>query len=69
MFAPPLAAEPYAAALDLVSHNGARTLPEYPAIALLRSSHFRFAASRDVSALDRALAEAGYLGGVGLSSD
>ncbi|HEY7188631.1 MAG TPA: PD-(D/E)XK nuclease family protein [Vicinamibacterales bacterium] len=65
----PLAAEPYAAALDLVfscvSANGARL----PAIALLRSPHFQFAAgdegsARDVMALDRALAEAGYLGEV-----
>ena len=63
----PLAAEPYAAALDLVfsciSANGARV----PAIALLRSPHFQFAPdderhARDVVALDRALAEAGYLG-------
>ena len=65
----PLAAEPYAAALDLVfscvSANGARL----PAIALLRSPHFQFAAdderyASDVMALDRALAEAGYLGEV-----
>src|SRR5262249_47807454 len=65
----PLAAEPYAAALDLVfstvSANGARL----PAIALLRSPHFQFAAdderhARDVMSLDRALAEAGYLGEV-----
>jgi len=65
----PLAAEPYAAALDLVfsciSANGARV----PAIALLRSPHFRFSSdderhARDVVALDRALAEAGYLGEV-----
>ena len=65
----PLAAEPYAAALDLVfscvSANGARV----PAIALLRSPHFVFADDgerhgRDVAALDRALAEAGYLGEV-----
>jgi RecB family exonuclease len=63
----PLAAEPYAAALDLVfscvSASGARV----PAIALLRSPHFQFAPdderhARDVMALDRALAEAGYLG-------
>jgi RecB family exonuclease len=63
----PLAAEPYAAALDLVfscvSANGARV----PAIALLRSPQFVFADDReqhlrDVAALDRALAEAGYLG-------
>jgi RecB family exonuclease len=65
----PLAAEPYAAALDLVfscvSASGARL----PAVALLRSPQFQFASdderhARDVMALDRALAEAGYLGGV-----
>ena len=65
----PLAAEPYAAALDLVfscvSANGARL----PAIAMLRSPHFQFAIdderhARDLMALDRALAEAGYLGEV-----
>jgi hypothetical protein len=65
----PLAAEPYAAALDLVfscvNANGARL----PAVALLRSPHFQFAPdderhARDVVALDRALAEAGYLGEV-----
>jgi RecB family exonuclease len=65
----PLAAEPYAAALDLVfscvSANGARL----PAIALLCSPQFQFASdderhARDVMALDRALAEAGYLGDV-----
>jgi RecB family exonuclease len=60
----PLAAEPYAAALDLVLSCVSADFARVPAIALLRSSHFRFAASRDVSALDRALAEAGYLGGV-----
>lgn len=65
----PLAAEPFAAALDglfsLVSSSFART----PAIALLQSPHLRFAgsggervASRDVAMLDRLLSEAGYLG-------
>jgi RecB family exonuclease len=65
----PLAAEPYAAALDvlfsLVSANYARV----PAIALLRSPHFTFVGdlrepipAGEVAALDRALSEAGYLG-------
>jgi RecB family exonuclease len=67
----PLAAEPYAAATDLVlscvTGNFART----PAVALLRSPHFRFrgdpgpaSSGRDIDALDRALGEAGYLGEV-----
>jgi RecB family exonuclease len=66
----PLAAEPYAAALDLVfscvSANFART----PLVALLESPHLRFEyggrflGAEDVAALDRALSEAGYLGDV-----
>jgi RecB family exonuclease len=66
----PLASEPYAAALDLVidfvRNQGGRS----PAIALLRSPHFAFGsenvplAVRDVAALDRALGDAGYLGGL-----
>ena len=60
----PLAAEPLAAALDLVLSCVSADFARVPAIALLRSPHFQFTASRDVAALDRALAEAGYLGGV-----
>jgi RecB family exonuclease len=60
----PLASEPYAAALDLVLSCVSADFARIPAMALLRSAHFRFADSRDVSALDRALAEAGYLGGI-----
>ena len=60
----PLAAEPFAAALDLVLSCVSADFARVPAIALLRSPHFRFAPMRDVAALDRALAEAGYLGGV-----
>jgi RecB family exonuclease len=66
----PLAAEPFAAALDLVfsavSGNFGRTV----SIALLRSPHFTFGTedgpmgARDVSALDKALSEAGYLGDI-----
>jgi ATP-dependent helicase/nuclease subunit B len=65
----PLAAEPYAAALDLVFSCVSSSFARVPAIALLRSPHFRFetthggpAAPRDVAALDRVLSEAGYLG-------
>jgi RecB family exonuclease len=78
----PLAAEPYAAALDLVLSCVSANFAREPAIALLRSPHFDFGALRlkpDVTnpvrlkpdttradlaipALDRALAEAGYLG-------
>jgi RecB family exonuclease len=92
----PLAAEPYAAAMDLVLTAVSGNFARIPAVALLRSVHFRFvsgpaeagryerrdspaeaghfdegddaargdeAAARDVEALDRALSEAGYLGG------
>ena len=75
----PLAAEPYAAALDLVLSGVSANFARGPAIALLRSPHFDFGKVRlpstplgpgkrdtayidDVPALDRALAEAGYLG-------
>ena len=60
----PLAAEPFAAALDLVLSCVSADFARVPAIALLRSPHFRFTPMRDVAGLDRALAEAGYLGGV-----
>ena len=73
----PLAAEPYAAALDLVLSCVSANFARLPAIALLRSPHFDFGTPQgsphtvgpygrmgidDVPALDRALAEAGYLG-------
>jgi RecB family exonuclease len=60
----PLAAEPYAAALDLVLSCISADFGRVPAAALLRSPLFKLSAPRDVSALDRSLAEAGYLGGV-----
>ena len=70
----PLASEPFAAALDLVLSCASADFARVPAAALLRSPHFDFAplatASRDsggdadVAALDRTLAEAGYLGGI-----
>ena len=60
----PLAAEPYAAALDLVLRVVSTNFARGPAVALLRSPHFgsRRRRSRDVAALDRALASSGYLG-------
>ncbi|MEQ1574151.1 MAG: PD-(D/E)XK nuclease family protein [Vicinamibacterales bacterium] len=66
----PLAAEPYAAALDLVCAAVSDNYERVPAVALLRSPHFRFVRgdapirSGHVSALDRALGDAGYLGDV-----
>jgi len=67
----PLAAEPYAAVIDVlfscISANFART----PSVALLRSPHLQFITGEgralrlvEVAALDRALSEAGYLGGL-----
>jgi RecB family exonuclease len=68
----PLAAEPYAAALDLVLSCVSANFAREPAMALIRSPHFVFGPPEgpyesasyvdDVPALDRALAEAGYLG-------
>lgn len=67
----PLAAQPYAAALDLVLTFVSSGFARGPAIELLRSPYFRFASDDqpapdpgDTAALDRALAEAGYLGDV-----
>jgi ATP-dependent helicase/nuclease subunit B len=60
----PLAAEPYAGALDLVLSCVSADFARVPATALLRSPIFKLSALRDVSALDRSLAEAGYLGGI-----
>src|SRR5204862_5760235 len=64
----PLAAEPFAAALDLVLELVASSFTRDALIALLRSPHFGWSdpgssISREaVSALDRALSEARYLG-------
>ncbi len=64
----PLAAEPYAAALDLVFAFVRSAASRTASVALLRSPHFRFEDAQGpitpsaVSALDRALSEAGYLG-------
>jgi RecB family exonuclease len=62
----PLAAEPFAAALDLVFSCVASNFARVPSMALLRSPHFSFGATaHQIASLDRALSEAGYLGGVG----
>jgi RecB family exonuclease len=60
----PLAAEPYAAALDLVVSFVSASFARGPAIAMLRSPHLRFegVTPRDISALDQTLSTAGYLG-------
>ena len=63
----PLAAEPLAAALDLVLEFVASSFTRDGLIALLRSPHFAFGDGapiprRAVSALDRALSDARYLG-------
>ena len=65
----PLAAEPYAAALDVVLSFVSSGFGRVSAVQLLRSPHFRFADSDgerasvvDIAALDRALAESGYEG-------
>ena len=66
----PLAAEPYAAAVDLVLAFAAGRFRREPAVALLRSPHFRFDADGSppapdaVRALDRALSEARFAGGL-----
>jgi RecB family exonuclease len=64
----PLAAEPTAAALDLVVDAVASGFSRVAIVALLRSPHFRFARDgceitrQETSALDRALSDARYLG-------
>jgi inactivated superfamily I helicase len=66
----PLAAEPYAAALDLVFEFVASEFTREPLVALLSSPHFDFEvdgvslARADVAALNRALCDAGYFGGI-----
>ena len=65
----PLAAEPYAAALDLVFEFVTSNFTREPVVALLGSPHFSFehdgvAIRRsDVAALNRALSEGNYFGG------
>jgi RecB family exonuclease len=64
----PLAAESWAAAFDLVCSAVGTGFARGPAIALLGSPHFQFdedgqrLGAADIVALDRALAEHGYLG-------
>lgn len=66
----PLAAEPYAAALDLVLDAVATSFSRTALVGLLRSPHFSFETrsgplpDSSIGALDRALAEARYLGGL-----
>src|SRR5258706_228045 len=67
----PLAAEPYAAAVDLLFSFVSANFARVPAVALLRSPHLRFPGAdgeavraREIAALDRALSEAGYLCGL-----
>ena len=66
----PLAAEPYAAALDLVFEFVTSNFTREPVVALLGSPHFSFEIDgapihrSDVAALNRALSEDGYFGGV-----
>ena len=74
----PLAAEPYAAAVDVVLECAAANFTRRALTALLRSPHFRFASLRpeatagqaaeidrsSVAALDKAMAEQRYLGGI-----
>ena len=66
----PLAVEPYAAAVDLVVTFVAGGFRREPAVELLRSPHFGFGPdgapvpAGAVRALDRALSEAGFAGGL-----
>ena len=66
----PLAAEPYAAALDLVFEFVTSNFTREPVVALLGSPHFSFEIDgtpirrSDVAALNRALSDEGYFGGV-----
>ena len=66
----PLAAEPYAAALDLVFEFVTSNFTREPVVALLGSPHFAFEVDgtpirrSDVAALNRALSEGGYFGGI-----
>ena len=70
----PLAVEPYAAAVDLVVTFAASGFRQGPAVELLRSPHFRFdvdgapLTARGIMALDRALSEIGFAGGLEILS-
>jgi RecB family exonuclease len=59
----PLAAEPTAAALDLIVDLAASAFSRSAIVSLLRSPHYRFAVTRrEIRALDRALSDLRYLG-------
>ena len=66
----PLAAEPYAAAVDVVLECAAANFTRRALMALLRSPHFRFEVDgaeidrASIAALDVAMAEQRYLGGL-----
>jgi RecB family exonuclease len=67
----PLAAEPYAAVVDMLFSCVSANFARAPVVALLRSPHLHFTTDEgrtllpgEVGAVDRALSEAGYLGGV-----
>lgn len=66
----PLAAEPYAAAVDVVLECSAANFTRRALMALLRSPHFRFECDGvevdrgSIAALDAAMAEQRYLGGI-----
>jgi RecB family exonuclease/inactivated superfamily I helicase len=66
----PLAAEPYAAAVDLIFDVVASGFSRGSMVALLRSPHFTFTsgdrplAPRSIAGFDRRLNGAGYLGGI-----
>jgi RecB family exonuclease len=66
----PLAAEPYAAAVDVVMESAAAGFTRRALVALLRSPHFRFEVDgvevgrETIAALDVTLAEQRYLGGL-----
>jgi RecB family exonuclease len=70
MDALPLAAEPYAAAVDLVFECVSSGFSRGPLVALLRAPHFVFEfegrplARHAIDAFDRRLSDAGYLGGL-----
>jgi len=67
----PLAAEPYAAVVDVLFSCISGNFARLPGVALLSSPHLQFITAEgrtlrlaEVAALDRALSEAGYLGGL-----
>ena len=66
----PLAAEPYAAAVDVAMESVAAGFTRRALVALLRSPHFRFVVEgvevgrESIATLDAALAERRYLGGL-----